>query len=70
MVPPGRQISTTQGYKWWSHGMTDVSVPEVNMLKNSSTLAVSLPINLSIKLGFISVNGPKETYFVDALRIF
>ena len=30
------------------------------MLKNSSTLAVSLPINISIKLGFISVNGPRE----------
>ena len=32
------------------------SIPEVNMLKNSSTLAVSVPINLSIKLGFVSVN--------------
>ena len=38
------------------------------MLKNSSTLAVSVPINLSIKLGFVSVNGPREDYFVDALR--
>ena len=47
--------------------MTDVSVPEVNMLKNSSTLAVSVPINISIKLGFVSVNGSRETYFVDAL---
>ena len=42
----------------------------VNMLKNSSTLAVSVPINLSIKLGFVSVNGPRETYFVDSPRIF
>ena len=47
--------------------MTSVSVPEVNMLKNSSTLSVSAPINLSIKLGLVSVNGPRETYFVDVL---
>ena len=39
------------------------------MLKNSSTLAVSVLINLSIKLGFVAVHGPRETYFVDALRI-
>ena len=31
-------------YKCWSHGMTKVSIPELNMLKNSSTLAVSVPI--------------------------
>ena len=49
--------------------MTNVSVPEVNKLKNSSTLAVSVPINLSIKLSFVSVNGPRETYFVDAIHI-
>ena len=43
--------------------MTNVSIPEVYMLKNSSsTLAVSVPINLSIKLGFVSVNGHRETY--------
>ena len=40
------------------------------MLKNSSTLAVSAPIEVSIKLDFVSVNGSKETYFVDALRNF
>ena len=40
------------------------------MLKISSTLAVSVPINLSIKLGFVSVNSPAETYIVDALRNF
>ena len=39
------------------------------MLKNSSTLAVCVPINLCIKWGFVSVNGPMETYFVDAPRI-
>ena len=49
--------------------MTNVSIPGVNMLKNSSTLAVSVPINLSIKMGFASENGPRETYFVDALCI-
>ena len=38
------------------------------MLKHSSTIAVSVPINLSIKLGFVSVNDPRETYFVDVLR--
>ena len=30
---PRRQISTTQGYKIWSHGMTNVSILEMNMLK-------------------------------------
>ena len=45
--------------------MTNVSVPEMNMLKNSSLRAVSVPINLSTKLGFVSVNSPRETYFVD-----
>ena len=46
--------------------MTNVSIPEVAMLKNSSTLAVSVPMNHSIKLSFISVNGSRETYFVDS----
>ena len=49
--------------------MTNVSIPEVNMLKNSSTLAVSVPINISIILGFVPVNGPMETYFVNALHM-
>ena len=31
-----------------------------------TTLTASVTINLSIKLGFVSVNGPRETYFVDA----
>ena len=39
------------------------------MLKNSSTLAVSVPINVSIKLDLVSVNGSRETYFVDALLL-
>ena len=29
-----------------------------------------LKINLSIKLAFVSLNGPRETYFVESLRIF
>ena len=49
------------------HGMTNVSIPKVNMFKNSSTLAVSAPINLSIKLVIVSVNGPRESYLLDAL---
>ena len=48
--------------------MTNVSIPEVTMLKNSLRLAVSVPRTLFIKFGFVSVNGPSETYFVDALR--
>ena len=40
------------------------------MLKNGSTISVSVSVNLSIKLGFISVNGPRGTYFVDALRMY
>ena len=46
--------------------MTNVSIPEVNVL-NRPTLAVSVPINLSIKFGSVSVNSVRETYFVDAL---
>ena len=55
------------GYKSWSHGVANVSTPGMNILKYSSTLAVSVPIIFSIKLGFVSVNGPRETYFVGAL---
>ena len=61
--------STTEGYKSCSRGMTNVSIPDVNMLRNSLTLAVSVPIKLSIKLGFVCLNGPGETYFVDPPRI-
>ena len=64
---PRRQTSMTQGQKSWSHDMINVSISEVNMLKNSSTLAVSVPINIPKKLVFVSVNKPRETYFVDAL---
>ena len=65
---PRRQTPMTQDTNSWSHGITNVSLPEVNMLKNTSTLTISVPINLSIILGFVSVKGPRETYFVDALR--
>ena len=52
--------------------MTNVSIPEENTLKNSSTLAVSVsvPTNISTKLGFVSVNGSRKTHFVDELIIF
>ena len=58
------------GYKSWYHGMTNVSIPVVNMLKDRTKLSVSVPIKVSIILRFVSVNGPRETYFVDALRVF
>ena len=64
-----RQTLTIKRYKNWSYGMTNVSIAEVTMLKNSSTPAVSVPINLCIKLGFVSVNSPMETYFVDTLHM-
>ena len=51
------------------HAMENISIPEVNVLKNSSTLSLSVPINLSLKLSFVSENGSRETYFLDALRI-
>ena len=57
------------GYKSWSYDMTNVLIPEVNMLKNSSTLTVPVPITISIKFGIVSVNGPRETYFLDPLRV-
>ena len=51
------------GYQIWSNGMTNLLIPEVNMLKNSSTLAVSVPMNLSIKLCFVSVKDPGKLTF-------
>ena len=54
------------GYDNWSYGMANVSITEFNVLKNSITLAVPVPINFSIKLGFVSVKGHSETYFVNA----
>ena len=50
--------------------MANVLIPEVNILKNSLTLAVSVPIILFIKFGFVSVNDPRENYFVYVLRRF
>ena len=68
MVPSQAEDFYDTGYKSWYHGKTNVSIPDVNMLKNSSTLTVSVPI--FIKFGFVSVNGPRENYFVDALCRF
>jgi hypothetical protein len=66
---PRLQTSTTQVFRSWSHGMTNVSIPVVNMLKNSWTLAVSVATNISMKLCFVSVNGPREPYLLDEPRI-
>ena len=57
------------GYKSWSRYDKRLG-PGGHISKKSSTLAVSVPINLFIKLGSVSVNGPSETYIVDALRTF
>jgi hypothetical protein len=38
------------------------------MLKKSWTLAVSVAINISMQLCFVSVHGPREPYFVDEPR--
>ena len=54
-----------RGYNSWSHGMTNVSIPEVTMLKNISIFS---PINIYSKLVFFSINGPRETYFLGELR--
>ena len=37
------------GYKSWPYGLTNVSIPEVNMLKNSSIFAVCFHIIISIE---------------------
>ena len=70
VVPIQAENFHDTGYKSWSHGMTNVSIPKVNMLKNSLILAASVPINLFIKFGFVSVSCPRENYFVDALCRF
>ena len=70
VVPIEAEDFYDTGCKSWFHGMTNVSIPEVTMWKNSLTLAVSVPRNIFIKFGFVSVNGPRETYFVDALCRF
>ena len=62
------QASTAQGYRFCLHDTTNVSIPDVNMFKNSATLAVYIPMNLSIKLSFVSVNEPTESYFVNVPR--
>jgi hypothetical protein len=40
------------------------------MLKNSSTLAVSVAINISMILCFVSVNSPREPYLLDEPRTY
>jgi hypothetical protein len=48
--------------------MTNVSIPVANMLEKSRTLAVSVAIDISIPLCFVSVHGPREPYSVDEPR--
>ena len=40
------------GYSSCSHGMTNVSIPEVNMLKKWLNTCCICSLNLSTKLGF------------------
>jgi hypothetical protein len=56
---PRRQTSTTQ--------YTEVG-PTVSQMSQFRwrTLAVSVAINISMQVCFVSVHGPRETYFVDA----
>ena len=54
------------GYKIKSHGISKLSISELNMFQSSSTLAVCVPINLSITLDFVSLKWPRESYLVDA----
>ena len=64
---PRRQTSTAQDAKV---GLTVWQMSQFQrwiFWKNSSVLAVFVPINLSIKLGFFSVSSSRDTYFVDAL---
>jgi hypothetical protein len=70
VVPiPGGRLLRQQVFKSWSHGMTNISIPMENMLKNRWTLAVSVAINISMKFCFVSVNGPREPYLLDEPRI-
>ena len=71
------QMVTISGSKLLRHsdtkvGITNASIPEVNMLKNCSILAVSAPINISVKLGFVSVNGFRKlslwTRYTECIR--
>ena len=45
---PRLQISTTQGYNSCSHRITNVSIPEVDILKNSLTFVIPVAGNLFI----------------------
>ena len=73
VVPIQAEDIYDTGYKRLSRGITNVSIQEVNMLKNSLTLAVSVPIKLFIKFGFVSVNAPGKltlwTHYVDFVLI-
>ena len=50
------------------HGMTNVSIPEVNMLKYNSTFAIIVPRKVFIRMGFVPVNDPRVIYFMAVIR--
>ena len=55
LIPGGRVLRHRVQHLY--HGMTNVSIPEVNILKNNSSLAICVQINFSIKLDFVFVHG-------------
>ena len=55
------------GHKSWSRSMTIVSIPDMNMLKNKLNTCCICSNKFFIKLGFVSVSGSKETYFMHTL---
>ena len=56
------------GYKSWSMVWQMFLFRRWIYWKIAQTLAVSAPINLFIKLSFVSVDARRETYFLDAPR--
>ena len=56
------------GYESLSHGMTNVSITEVNILKNNSTSAVFVPTNLSINLGFVDPRWSRGYHTLHGIR--
>ena len=57
---PRQQTYTTQGHKRWSHGMTNISIPDMNMLQNSSILTVILYLGDSA--GYSPIRAEERCY--------
>ena len=47
---PGGRLLRHRDTKSWSHGMTNVAIPELNMLENSSTRPVYVPSSSKFNL--------------------